>query len=167
VLSQPEYVHVVLNHLPLIGLPVAMLALIGALVMRNRPGILLGLALVALLAVSAWPVSEYGEAGFDRVLSMSDDTGQAYLKEHQRLAGHWVFLYYLTAGVAAAGFGLAWKWPRSVTPMTVVALALGTASLIAGVSIARAGGQIRHREFRTGPPPIQHAGFSLVKSRLA
>jgi dolichol kinase len=157
VLSQPEYVHVVINHLPLIGLPVAMLALAVALVMRNRAAILLGLALVALLALSAWPVSEYGEAGFDRVLSMSDDDGQAFLKEHQRLADRWVFLYYLTACTAAAGFALSWKWPRTLTPMAVAALALGAASLVAGFFIARAGGEIRHREFRTGPPPTRQA----------
>jgi hypothetical protein len=157
-LSQPEYVHVLINHLPLIGLPVAILALAAALVMRNRGAILLGLVLVALLALSAWPVSEYGEAGFDRVLSMSDADGQAFLKEHQRLADRWVFLYYLTAGAAAVGFALAWKWPRFLTPLAVAALAVGLASLVAGLFIARAGGEIRHREFRTRPPPAQQAG---------
>ncbi len=64
-----------------------------------------------------------------------------------------MFLYYLTAGAAALGFGLSWKWPRAAVAGGVAAVLLGTASLIAGIIIAQAGGQIRHREFRSGPPP--------------
>lgn len=152
-LSQPEYVHVLLNHFPLIGLLVAVLALAAGLAARNRTAIFIGLALVALMALSAWPVSAYGEAGYDRVLSMADDDGQAFLRYHQMLAERWVFLYYLTAGVAALGFALGWKWPRLLTPISLLAILLAAASLSAGAFIAQAGGAVRHREFRQGPPP--------------
>jgi len=152
-LNQPEYVHVTINHFPLIGLFVAMLALAVALLNRNRTAVLIGLALLALLALSVWPVSVYGEAGYDRVLSMSDDNGQAYLRYHQHLADRWAFLYYITAAIAALGFGLSWKWPRVLTPVSIAALLLAAGSLCAGVVIAEAGGRIRHREFRRGPPP--------------
>ncbi len=154
-LNRPEYVHAAINHFPLIGLLVAMVALLAALVVRNRVAIFIGLALVGLLALSVWPVYEFGEEGFDRVLSMADDPGQAFLKHHAHLAGRWVFLYYLTAGVAALGFGSAWKWPRILVPASILALLLAAASLIAGIYIAQAGGQIRHREFRFGPPPAE------------
>jgi hypothetical protein len=152
-LAQPEYVHVVINHFPLIGLLVAMVALSVALVARNRTSILLSLSLVGLLALSAWPVAHYGEAGYDRVLSMADEPGQAFLRYHAHLADRWVFLYYLTAGVALLGLGLAWKWPKSLPFSSLLALALAAASVVAGLFIAHAGGQVRHREFRLGPPP--------------
>jgi len=152
-LDRPEYVHVVINHFPLIGLLVAMLALTAALVTRNRTAILIGLALVGLLALSAWPVFEYGEEGYDRVLSMADEAGSKYLQYHKALAGRWVFLYFVTAGVAGLGFALAWKWPRTLLPSSILALVLAVASLTAGIVIAKAGGPIRHREFRSGPPP--------------
>jgi hypothetical protein len=153
VLNQPEYLHVVLNHLPLIGLLVAMLALLAALVTRNRTAILIGLALVGLLALSAWPVAESGEDGYDRVLAMSDEAGGKFLAHHRALADRWVFLYYVTAGIAGLGFGLAWKWPRTLVPSSILALLLAAASLAAGIVIAKAGGPVRHREFRTDPPP--------------
>jgi hypothetical protein len=153
-LSQPEYIHTAINHFPLIGLFVAMVGLIAALIVRNRPGIFVGLGLLTLTALSAWPVAHYGEAGYDRVLSMSDDAGQAFLKHHAELADRWIFPYYLTAGVAALTFGLAWKWPRAALPGSVVALVLAAASLVAGMGIAHAGGEVRHREFRIGPPPV-------------
>jgi hypothetical protein len=61
--DQPEYVHVVINHFPLVGLMVAMLAVIAVLATQNRTAILIGLALVGLLALSAWPVYYFGQAG--------------------------------------------------------------------------------------------------------
>jgi hypothetical protein len=153
-LDQPEYVHTAINHFPLIGLLVALVALAVGLVARSRPVVFTGLGLVAGLALSIWPVYAYGEAGFDRVLSMTDETGEAFLKYHAALAHRWAFLYYLTAGVSALGLGLTWKWPRVLTPFSIAALLLGVASLVAGMVIAHAGGEIRHREFRSGRPPV-------------
>ena len=152
-LQQPEYVHTAINHFPLIGLFVAMLALAVALIVRSLVATQIALALVCLLSVSVWPVYSYGEAGYDRVLSMADEHGQAFLQHHEHLAERWVFLYYVTAGVAALGFGLSWKWPRVLIWFSLLSLVLSAASLTAGIAIAHAGGQIRHREFRYGPPP--------------
>jgi hypothetical protein len=148
---------VAINHLPLVGLFVAMLGLLVGLVVRSRSVMLTGLGLVCLLALSIWPVYSYGEAGYDRVLSMADEPGDAFLKYHAELAHRWAFLYYLTAAAAAAGLGLAWKRPGTLVPIGIFVLLLCLASLAAGATIAHAGGEIRHREFRSGPPPaVQH-----------
>jgi hypothetical protein len=154
ILNQPEYVHAAINHLPLIGLLVAMLGLIAALIARSRAATFITLALVGLTALSVWPVYHYGEQGYDRVLSMSDDAGQAYLKHHAELAERWVILYYVTAGLAALTCGLSWKWPKLLLPGSVLCLLVAIASLAMGISIAQAGGEVRHREFRFGPPPV-------------
>ena len=155
-LDRPEYVHTAINHFPLIGLLVSLLTLVIGLIARSRPVQLTGQALVCALALSVWPVFYFGEAGFDRVVSMADEQGEAFLKYHADLAHGWVFLYYLTAGIAALGLGLAWKRPRFQVPAGIAALVLGLASLVAGILIARAGGEVRHREFRSGPPPAAH-----------
>jgi hypothetical protein len=152
-LNRPEYIHAAINHFPLIGLMVAMLTLAAGLATRSRPILLTGLGLVAILALSIWPVYAYGEAGYDRVLSMADEAGEDFLKYHAELAHRWAFLYYLTAAMAGFGFGLSWKWPRVLMPAAIASLLVGIASLGAGIMIARAGGEIRHREFRSGPPP--------------
>lgn len=156
ILDRPEYVHAATNHLPLVGLFVALLVLVIALVARNRCATLIGLGLVAALALSVWPVYDYGELGYDRVLSMSDEAGSAFLDYHKELAERWVFLYFVTAGIAAAGFVCGCKWPRSLPWVSTAALLLGAGSLVAGLLIAQAGGEIRHREFRNGPPPERH-----------
>ncbi|HTL56747.1 MAG TPA: hypothetical protein VL361_13785 [Candidatus Limnocylindrales bacterium] len=152
-LDRPEYVHAAINHFPLVGLLVAMVSLVCALALRNRTAVFAGLGLIAVLALSAWVVSYFGEEGYDRVLSMADEDGQAFLQYHQHLADRWIVLYYLCAGSAALGIGLGWKWPRTLNPLASITLLLAAASFIAGIFIARAGGQIRHREFRSGHPP--------------
>src|SRR5262245_15443293 len=119
VLNRPEYVHAAINHFPLVGLFVAMLGLLAGLITRNRAVMFTGLGLVCHLALSIWPVYSYGEAGYDRVLSMADEPGDAFLKYHAELAHRWAFLYYLTAAAAAIGLGLAWKRPGTLVPVGI------------------------------------------------
>lgn len=152
-LEQPEYIHAAINHFPLIGVFIAMLGLIAGLIARSKPATLISLGLVAATCLSIWPVVEYGEAGFDRVLSMADEPGQAFLKYHTELAHRWAFLYYIAAGVAVLTMILTWKWPQILLPGSLLTVLLAMGSLVAGIYIARAGGEIRHREFRFGPAP--------------
>ncbi|SPE56983.1 conserved membrane hypothetical protein [Verrucomicrobia bacterium] len=159
-MGRPEYVHVVINHFPLEGLLVAVLALAVALVARERKAILIGVALVGLLALSAWPVYYYGQAGFDRVMSIADEKGDAFLDQHKELAERWIALYFVTAGAAALGLALAWKWPKTLELYSLLVLVLAAAALTAGVLIARVGGKIRHREFRSQRPiPVQSGRY--------
>src|SRR5438132_1002733 len=58
---QPEYVHALINPIPIYGLAMAALFLTGALFLRNRPAQLLALWLVVLSAASAWPTYLLGE----------------------------------------------------------------------------------------------------------
>ncbi len=152
--QQPEYLHILLNHIPITGLFIALGFLLAGVCIRKR--FMLGAALVAvaLLSLSVWPVAHYGERAFDRVLSMSDDAGGQYLRYHQELADRWIFLFYATSAAAAAGLIIAWKRPRYLTPAAIVVTVLAACSLIAGAVIADYGGKVRHPEFRNGPPPI-------------
>jgi hypothetical protein len=151
-----EHLHVLLNHLPLVGLMVAVVVLIVALALRNRPTIVLGLALVALMAGAAWPVIESGQSSYVRVRELADEEGKAHLRHHMVLAERWDKLYYATAGVAVLGLLAAWRWPRGFPALAVLAALLAAASLAAGAVIAEAGGKVRHPEFRTGLPTPEH-----------
>ncbi len=85
-LRQPEYVHVLLNPLPVYGLLLSLIGLIIAFVLKSRRAQIATLALVLISSLCAWPVYEYGEDGYDRVLAMTDDDGHAWLDEHLRRA---------------------------------------------------------------------------------
>lgn len=152
-LQQPEYLHVLLNPLPVYGLMIALFGLIAATYLRSRGGQLAGLVLIFATALSIWPVVYHGDQAYDRVLSMADNDGQAWLKAHVHRADQLVYFYYALALVSAAAIFAPKKWPRTARPLVWLTMLLAIVSLGAGVYIAYAGGKIRHREFRTVPPP--------------
>ncbi|PZR76274.1 MAG: hypothetical protein DLM73_02905 [Chthoniobacterales bacterium] len=152
-LRQPEYLHVLLNPLPVYGLAIALFGLIAAMYLGSRGGKLTALVLIFACAISAWPVAQHGEEAYDRVLSMADEDGQAWLKAHQDRAEDLIYFFYALAAVAAAAIFVPKKWPKTARPLAVATIILAFVSLGAGGYIAYAGGKIRHREFRNGPPP--------------
>lgn len=152
-LRQPEYIHVLINPLPVYGMAVALIGLIIALFLRQRAPQVVALILVLISAVSAWPAAHFGEEGYDRVLSLADEDGQAWLAAHAHRADQLVFVFYVTATFALAALLAPKKWPRAALPLTIATLIGVVASLGAGGYIAYAGGKIRHREFRNASPP--------------
>ncbi len=147
-LNQPEYIHVLLNHLPLTGLAIAVIALLGGMMTRSRAAMFIGLGLIALTSASAWPVAVYGQKGYDRVLAMTDDDGRIALDQHAKLGQRWVKLYDATALAACAGLVVGWKRPRTLTWICGLLALLSIICVIQGGRIAEEGGKIRHREFR-------------------
>jgi archaellum biogenesis protein FlaJ (TadC family) len=155
-LRQPEYVHVLLNPLPVYGLLVSWIALITALISKSRRAQIVTLALVFITSISAWPVYEFGEQGYDRVLAMTDDDGHAWLDQHQDRAQKLIYLFYVVAALSGAAIIVPLYWPKSSLPLALVVALLGAFALSSGYYIAYAGGKIRHREFRNEPaPPIK------------
>lgn len=152
-LSKPEYVHVLLNPLPVYGLAVGLLGLIIALLSRTRAARVTALTLVMVSAVSAWPVYHYGEAGYDRVKSMVDEAGDKWLDEHMRRGEQLIYVFYAVAALSAVAIAAEFISMRSAVPLAIATLILATASLGVGAYIAYAGGHIRHREFRFEPAP--------------
>jgi hypothetical protein len=84
---------------------------------------------------------------------MADEDGQAWLKAHEHRADELIFIYYTLALVAACAIFVPKKWPKTARPLLFATMVLSIASLGAGSYIAHAGGRIRHREFRSAPPP--------------
>lgn len=155
-LRQPEYVHVLLNPLPVYGLLLSLIGLIIAFVLKSRRAQIATLALVLISSVSAWPVYEYGEDGYDRVLAMTDDDGHAWLDEHMHRAEKLIYIFYALALLSAIAIAAPLKWPTSAAPLIIAVILLGALTLGSGAYIAYAGGRIRHREFRNEPaPPIK------------
>jgi len=154
---QPEYVHILINPLPIYGLAMGWIGLIIAFSLRSRRAQIATLALVLISAASAWPVYEFGEEGYDRILSMTDDDGHAWLDEHQHRAEQLIYFFYALAGLSAVAIAVPIKWPRTSTSLVITTILLG--GIVLGMSgyIAYAGGKIRHKEFRTEPPPKKTA----------
>ncbi|HEV3243558.1 MAG TPA: hypothetical protein VGZ31_04010 [Chthoniobacterales bacterium] len=154
-LRQPEYIHVLINPLPVYGLAMGLLGLIIAFFLRSRSAQIATLIIVLICAASAWPVYEFGQQAKDRVLSMENEVGGAWLEEHEDRAEDLIWLFYGLAVLSAVALVAPKKWPRSAGPLVAAIILLGVATLGAGGYIAYAGGKIRHREFRNVPPPVK------------
>jgi hypothetical protein len=152
-LSQPEYIHVLINPLPVYGLTMGIIGLLIALLLRSRSAQVATLALIVLSGLIAWPTVHYGEAAKDIALSLSDDQGQAWLKVHEHRADELAWSFYVLAGLAAVAIFAPMKWPKTALALSIVTLFCSFAVLGIGGYIAHAGGKIRHREFRNEPAP--------------
>ena len=155
-LRQPEYVHVLLNPLPVYGLLVSWIALVAALISRSRRALIVTLLVVFITSISAWPVYEFGQQAYDRVLAMSDDDGHGWLDEHEERAEKVIYIFYTLAALSVAAIIIPLRWPKSAVPLAITVVLLGALALGCGCYIAYAGGKVRHREFRSEPaPPIK------------
>ena len=150
---QPEYVHVLLNPLPVYGLAMGWVGLLIGFFLRSRPAQIATLVLILISAGSAWPVYEFGEQGYDRVLSMTDEDGQAWLDEHQHRGEQLIYFFYALAALSVITIIVPMKWPKTSAPLVLGTILVGVIVLGMSGYIAYAGGKIRHKEFRTKPPP--------------
>ena len=144
----PEYVHVLLNPLPVYGLAMGVLALAVALFARSKPAQSIALGLVVLASASAWPVAHFGQNAYKEIRGKADEAGQQSLDEHMERAEKLIYFFYATALLGIAALVTQKKFPKTATPLAAVTLIAAVASLGAGGWISKAGGQIRHSEFR-------------------
>ena len=121
-LREPEYLHVLLNPVPVYGLATGALALAVALACRSRPAILIALGIVALTAASAWPVYGLGQQAYESVSTTVDPAGQDWLDAHKHRAESLIWTFYALAVLAAAGIGASFRWPKTLIPLAAAAL---------------------------------------------
>jgi hypothetical protein len=152
-LKKPEYIHVVLNHLPIFGTILAALALAISLILRSRAAQITALILALIAGASAYPVFVTGQRAYKTIRNQSDDAGADWLDEHMDRAEKNIGAFYFLAALALASLLLPIKWPKSAFPLAV--LTLVAAILCSGIAvyIAQPGGRIRHPEFRPSENP--------------
>ena len=141
------HLHLLLNHLPIIGLPFVALLLAAGILRRSRElqiAALTGVVLVALATVPVYLTGEPAEKQIEHVPGVSEKT----IEHHEDAAG-WALAMTGLAGVIAlislvtlarsreAGM------PRALAVMALLACAVAMASL---ARTGNLGGHIRHPE---------------------
>jgi len=156
-LSSPEYLHVLLNPLPVYGLALGVLGLLLALISRTRAARVIALGLIFVGAISAWPVYHYGEAAYDRVTATADSDGDKWFDEHMRRGEQLICVFYVVAALSAVAIVAEFKLRRAAVPPGIATVILVGVDRGIGGYIAYPGGHIRHKEFRFEPPPAPPA----------
>jgi len=152
----PEYLHVVTNHIPILGMLAAAVPLLIGVIWKSRAALAAGLVLVMLAAlgmsVTMW-AGEEAEHRFESspaLEAVAGEAGMDYLHEHEERAELGSKVFYGVGGVAAVAFILLFAYPRANRIAGVVVLigALGCFGL--SLWVAQPGGRINHPELRPG-----------------
>lgn len=152
-LKQPEYIHVLVNPMPVYGMAMGILALLAGLLTKSRAASMAALLVVIVAAGSILPTTMTGERAYDRVYAMSNQDAQRWLDEHEERAELVALVYYAAAALAAAALLAQWRSWKVARAMSIIAFVVSLAALAGGGWASQAGGQVRHSEFRDGPPP--------------
>ena len=115
-LQQPEYLHVLINPLPVYGLFLGLASLALALALRSRAAQVTGLALILVSAASVWPVYVAGHKAYNKVYLIVDDEGKAWLDAHMRRGEKTVCLFAALAALALTAIVLPLKIPKTARP---------------------------------------------------
>ena len=89
-MADPAYRHVLLNHIPVIGLIIAWLILAVGLVLRQTVLLFTGLTLIAITAGISVPVANYGDAAYPAVYDLLNGRSRDWLDYHAELAETWL-----------------------------------------------------------------------------
>ncbi|QDU71392.1 hypothetical protein [Mucisphaera calidilacus] len=148
------HVHVMLVHVPLLGLFFGAVPLLVGLIAKQRLMIETGLWMVALSGWSIAAVMSSGETAKELadqgmgIAAYLDEASWKILEEHYHAAERWAKPVYVTALLATVAIGMRWFWTRWQRRVAWWALAMALLSLPGMALVANNGGQIRHPEFR-------------------
>jgi uncharacterized membrane protein len=143
------HIHLLLNHLPVIGAIFGLLLLLLALSRKSEELKRVSLVVFALTALMALPAYFTGEPA-EEVIEHLPDVGKSFIEQHERAALFAFVMAGFTGVVALAGlilFRRAEKLPGWVVAAALV-LSLATSGMMSWT--ANLGGQIRHTEIRSG-----------------
>lgn len=149
----PEHLHTALNHIPIIGIAIALLPILGGFFFKNKGLLITGLIIATACGWVTPIVMETGEEAYERyeegpIRPFLDANVKTYLEIHEERAEAWSKAIY--AATILATLCLAWslfQWKYARWFSLVVALACIVA-VGAGIWIAESGGKIRRVDFR-------------------
>lgn len=150
----PAHLHLLTNHIPIFITLAGLIALGLAFLWKNDAVRRVALILFIIGTVGGLVTYWLGQQAYKPVRGLADETGQDWLDLHMERAEQVIWLFWLAAVSAVAALVAAWRKSRLTLVSTLLAGALGAATLGASGWIADAGGKIRHPEIRGDSVPV-------------
>ncbi|HSE38767.1 MAG TPA: hypothetical protein VLG74_15810 [Blastocatellia bacterium] len=154
----PAHTHLILNHIPVVGLGAAILLLLYAFVRKNDEMKKAALIGFVFLALSAIPVYLTGGEAEERVEHLPG-VSEAFIEEHEEAATSSLIAIEILGALSLAGLVMTRR--SKAVPKWLAVISLVASVVVAAVMIrtANLGGQIRHTEIRSGySEPSQQVG---------
>jgi len=145
----PVHLHLVVNHLPVIGMPIALLVTAWGALRRESGVERTGLLLLVALALTAPVAYLTGEPAEDALYGIDGVSGPA-LEEHEESAEYALVLTLAAGAAALVALVLARRRGSPPVVLRIAALALALLSIVVLARTANLGGHVHHPELRKG-----------------
>ena len=144
----PVQLHMLSNHLPIVGFAVAMVVLAGGFVFKSRPLLLMGCFLAIVMGLAVLPANASGEDS-EEIAEDIQGISNKTIHEHEESAEYTLVMMLVAAGVAAVTFFLVYKEHSFAKFAVPVLLLVGLTANVSAIKTGHLGGYIRHPEIDT------------------
>lgn len=146
--------HLLYNHVPLIGTFAAFLVFLIGMVMRNNAVRMAGLAVYVVMALTIVPTYLSGEGAEEKVEHVAGISNDA-IKEHEEHAELALWLMVAAAVIGIVTFIAFWKTLRTdlTTGLSILFIVAAVAGFIKVGITAHEGGEIRRPDLGAPPSP--------------
>ncbi len=139
------YIHLLLNHLPIVGIPIAVAFLVFGLAKKNVPTQRFSLIVLCVLAAVAVPVYLTGEPA-EHLIENMPGIGESVIESHEDAAMYSLVLSLATGAIAFLALFFPGETKQSRT-INFCVIFVGVIAIVSLAFTANLGGQIRHSEF--------------------
>ena len=143
------YLHVIINHFPIVGVIVGTLILIAGMIFKNEGIKISGLGTIVFAALAAVVVDLTGDPAREAVRGTPDFV-LSLINRHENMAVVSLFIIIPAGLMAAVTLYSIWKKVKTVHFLLIMTLVISLISCAAMGYVGHTGGQIRHTEFRNG-----------------
>lgn len=141
------YLHVIINHFPIVGVIIGTLILLAGMVLKNEGIKISGLGTLVFATGMAVIVDLTGDPAREAVRGLPDFV-PSLISRHENIASVAMFIMAPLGILAAVTLYSIYKKARFVRFLLIITLILSLISCAAMGYVGRTGGQIRHTEFR-------------------
>ena len=139
--------HLIVNHLPIVGLLIGILVLIAGLVFNKAEVKLTALAIFIFSALTSIAAFYTGE-GAEEVVEKLEGISETLIHTHEEYAETFYTLTLILGGLSIISFFMELKKIRLSKYMLIICLLMAIVGGISATYVGSSGGDIRHIEIR-------------------
>lgn len=139
--------HLIVNHLPIVGLLIGILVLIAGLVFNKAEVKLTALGILIFSAITSIAAFYTGEGAEDIVENL-EGISETLIHTHEEYAETFYTLSLILGGLSLLTFILELKKIRLSKYMLIICLLMAIVGGISATYVGSSGGEIRHSEIR-------------------
>lgn len=153
----PLQLHLLVNHVPIVGAFTALLVVVIGLVRKNHTVQTVGLAVYTVMALAVLPTYFSGEGAEERIENIAGISHDV-IHEHEESAELSLTVMLIAAAVALGALVTQWKGLAFAPTLTTIFVALAVLAMIQIARTGHEGGKIRRPDLgSTAPAQQQHS----------